>query len=349
MGRALRLDSVAFTIVGVMPPGFFGVDVGRTFDVIVPVAVAEPLIRNRDTVLNSSSTNFLTLAIRLRPGQTLDAATAGLRRVQPLIREAAIGDPTRFGTPQFVDRFLKAPFILLPAATGNSDLRLRYERPLMIVMVVVALVLLIACVNIANLSLARATTRRHELSVRVAQTHGALAGWLVVAQVALSMVLVVAAGLFGRSFTSLTTRHLGFRPEPVLIVTMNAQRTTVAPAQRLRLYARARDAVRALPGVADAAFSLTTPLSNQFDPLVAVSGLPATAAPVRPFGNLISPGWFNTFGTPIVAGRDLTDRDRAGGPRVAVVNEAFARKFLGGSSLLVELRQLSKLPAPQPE
>jgi putative ABC transport system permease protein len=433
IGRTLRLDSLPFTIVGVTPPDFFGADVGRTFDVVVPLG-DEPLIRGRETYLDSTGTMFLTVIARLRTEQSTDSAIAGLRRVQSEIREATLGDLVKRGRKQALDRYLKTPFALTPAATGYSGLRLRYQRPLLAIMTVVALVLLIACVNIANLLLARATARRHELSVRLAlgasrwqlvrqlftesvvlagagaalglllaawssrvlvrqlstpmntvfldlpidarmlaftigtaamtallfgtapafrasgvapmdalnehgratagQARGGLASWLVVAQVALSVILVVAAGLFVRTFASLTMRQLGFQPGPVLIVTMDAQRADVDPAERVPMYEGARDAVRALPNVADAAVSLTTPFSNAFTPPVEISGVPASETQGELFGNLISTGWFSTFGTPLIAGRDLTDRDRKGAPRVAVVNETFARKVFGGRTPL---------------
>jgi putative ABC transport system permease protein len=433
IGRRLRLDDVPCTIVGVMPADFSGPEVGRSFDVIVPIG-NEPLMRGRDSFLDSSGITFLTIIARLRPGQSLDAATTALRAVQSHIREATLGEIGRFGNRQSIDRYLKSPFVLASGSRGYSgarDLRGRYERPLFTIMIVVVLLLLIACMNIANLLVARATPRRHELSLRLAlgasratlvrqlltesavlysvgaafglalaavssrvlvrllstpdntvflavpldgrvlsftlaitvmttvlfgtapairasrvdpmdalkqhgrmisgQALGSVAAWLIVAQVALSVVLVAAAGLFVRTFVSLTKRPLGFEPAQVLVVNVDAHRVTNEPTQRLLTYERARDAVRALSDVSDAALSLTTPVGKgQFTPPVEISGVTDTRGPV--WGNLISPGWFVTFGTPLMAGRDLTDRDRPGAPRVAVVNEAFARKFAGGAS-----------------
>ncbi len=146
------------------------------------------------------------------------------------------------------------------------------------------------------------------------------------------MLLVFAAGLFVRTFTALATRQLGFQPDRVLVVTIDAQRTTVDPAQRVPLYERAREAVGALPNVADTTISFVTPFSNAFTPPLEVSGSQYGETYMEVFGNLISPGWFSTFGIPLIAGRDLADSDRQGAPRVAVVNEAFARKFLNGDN-----------------
>ena len=163
------------------------------------------------------------------------------------------------------------------------------------------------------------------------RTRPALSDWLIVVQVALSLVLVFASGLFVRTFVSLNTRPLGFEPAQVLLVNIDAHRTSNDAVQRITLYERLRGAVRDVPDVAEAALSLTTPVaSGQFTPSVEIEGISDTRGPV--WANLVSPGWFGTFRIQLVAGRDLADRDRAGAPRVAVVNEAFARKFAEGKS-----------------
>jgi putative ABC transport system permease protein len=437
IGRTVRLDGVSFTIIGVTPPNFFGTEVGRAFDFIVPLRL-EATTRGRDSALQSPGTNFLSIMARLRPEQSLESAAEGLRSVQMEIREATLG-PWSVGAPKHaLDRYLKTPFTLVPAATGYSNLRRSYARPLSVIAVVVGLVLLIGCVNIANLSLARAIGRRHELGVRRAlgasrwrlarqfftesvvlsgagaalgvlvaiyssrflvrqlstssdpvfvdvtidgrvlafaaavtaltavlfgtapalraagvaptdalkqqgrtstdSSQGGLMAWLVVVQVALSVVLVVAAGLFIRSFGSLATRQLGLRPDQVLVVTIDSHRTSVDPTERVALYERAREAVLALPNVEDAAVSFLTPVGGGgFTPPVEIStGTERTRADANGdvFGNLISPGWFATFGTRLVRGRDFTDSDRKGARRVAIVNEAFERKLLGGATAL---------------
>jgi predicted permease len=165
------------------------------------------------------------------------------------------------------------------------------------------------------------------------QVPAALSGSLIVVQVALSLILVFATGLFVRSFMSLSGRSLGFEPAKVAIVNINSHRSATPPAGRLAVYERVRDAVRAQPDVDGAALSLTVPVGGrQFTPLVEISGVTDTRGPV--WANLVSPGWFDTLGIPKIAGRDLTDADRAGTTRVAVVNESFVRKFASGRNPL---------------
>jgi predicted permease len=123
----------------------------------------------------------------------------------------------------------------------------------------------------------------------------------------------------------------------VLVASVNAHSAAIDPSQRLPLYERARDAVRALPGVSTAAVSYTTPPVTVISivPIDTISGGPTLNGMERMSAvNFITPGWFTTFGTRIVAGRDVADQDRQGTPRVALANHAFARKFLNGASPL---------------
>jgi putative ABC transport system permease protein len=423
IGRSLMLNGVSFTVVGVTPQRFSGLDVGRRADVIVPFGAA--------TSMPGSDNLQVTIMARRRADQTVEAATVALRRLQPQIRVASLPQDPRW-RQQDLDAYLRDGFVLLSGATGNSRLRLRYERPLGLLMAVVGLVLLIASANITNLLLARATDRRRELQVRAALgasrwrlIRGLLAESLVIAsvgaalgvalassgsslvlrqfstrinpvyldvsidstvalfaiavtgmvtllsgivpavrstqlvhpaflrttapsergrffgpsaalivlQVALSVVLVVGAGLFLRTFTSLMTVPLGFEPERVLMAAVNAADTRTPPSQRLVMFQRVRDAVRAVPGVADAAFSFLTPVSGP----ILLRPIEGRAIPERQrmsSVNLVSPGWFRTLGTRIVAGREFRDADRSGTSPVVVVNQAFVRKFLNSSNPL---------------
>ena len=163
-----------------------------------------------------------------------------------------------------------------------------------------------------------------------------LASPLVVVQVALSLVLVVAAGLFVRTFAALAAVDTGLDRDPVLIVTVDAQHSPVAPADRTEFFDRLRKAAAALPGVAHAGASFLTPMSgmgwnNSFE-MPDAAGLPETERVV--WLNAVSPGFFQAYGTSLLQGRDFTDADRLGSPRVAIVNQAFVRKYVKHPSAL---------------
>lgn len=432
VGRSLTLNRVAFTIVGVTPPEFFGPEVGRRFDVVVPIGT-EPVIRGDESGLDRRSMWWLQVMVRLRPGQAPAQAQAALAAVQPQIREATLPDDWR---PSDLASYFSDTLTVQPAASGVSSLRRRYERPLTTIMVVVGLVLLIACGNIANLQLARATARRHEMSLRQAlgasrwrlarqllaestllsvagatlgaflamwgsrllvralstqsrmvfldlafdwrllvftaavavgtalvfgtapalkaagaqpidaikdqgrgsggDGRGRLAGGLVVTQVALSLVLVIGAGLFVRTFATLTDLDLGLRPEGVLVANIGAERSVVASGDRAALYARLRDAAAAVPGVAHAALSAITPVSGStWNQRIEVpGGIESSERDRVSYVNPVSPGWFETMGTPVLAGRDLSAEDDVGGRRAVVVNETFVKRFLGDAEPL---------------
>jgi predicted permease len=432
IGRTQTIDHVPFTIVGVMPPEFFGTDVGTRSDVILPIGT-EPLMRGRDSQLDRATTSWLLIMARLKDGQTIDAAEQALRGVQPQIREATMPANASAETRA---RHFATPFGLQSAAGGTSSMRARYQQPILAIMAVVALVLLIACANVANLFLARAAARRREFSVRLAldasrwqlarqQLVEALllaaagsAGGLVVArwasellvrqlstqantvfldtsldwrvlaftasvavavallfgvvpalrasrtepidairehsrttpgergigfggalvagQVALCLVLVVAAGLFIRTFTTLATLNVGFDRDAVLLVRLDVSQKSAEPSQQLALYEQIATTVGAMPGVAHAAISEVTPVSGTItDVYVEAENGPQLAPPQNiSYRNVITPDWFATYGTRLVAGRDFDERDRLLSPPVAMVNETFVRRFLQGANPL---------------
>jgi predicted permease len=457
VGRPLVLDHVPFTIVGVIAPEFTGPTAGRTFDVATTLAAMDLVSpREMGSWLIGRSMWWLEIAARLKPGQSAEEATAALRSVQPQIREATMPPHWR---PEDQKQFLSQGFTLVPAATGSPDFRNRYERPLLVLMAVVGLVLLVACANIANLLLARADGRRHELTVRLAigasrlriarqllteslllATLGAALGlafahwgsrllvrqldtgeetvfvqlgldWrvlaftaavaiatallfgtapafragrvepqgalreqgrtltgdrrqglgspLVVAQVALSLVIVVGATLFLRTFTTLAARDLGFDRDGVLLVHVEAQGTApkaaqmvAKPVQIVALAERMLEAVQAVPGVERAAASTVTPVSHlQWDDTFEFPDASGSALSERErtiWINAVSPGFFSTYGTRLLAGRDVDRGDLVGAPDVAVVNQAFARKYTNGQSPLGHVVREMERPDKKP-
>ena len=428
VGRPITVQRVSFTIVGVMPSGFFGPDVGRMVDVMLPFA-DEPLIRRQETRLADKGSWWIQIMVRLRPGQSLEQASGALRVIQAQITDGA-------------SRRIE-PFTLVAAATGNSALRRRFETPLVAMVVAVGLVLLVACANIASLMLARTLARRRELTVRLAlgssrwriarllfieslilAAAGAVAGlmfaswssallvrqlstwqstvsldlgldWrvlaftvvvacvsaivaslapmlglkrlapgevlkdssrsiagdrrlsvrsaLVVAQIAVSFALVVAAGLFLRTFASLNRLPLGFVPEPLLVAELNLQASGGPPEGRAARVERLHDAVAAVPGVRFAAVSSTRQLTGGgwASGLFAISDGEMT--PSRPplWLNGTTPGWFETMGIPLRSGRDFQREDRTGSRPVALVNETFVHRFLSGKQPLGQSVRLS--------
>ena len=432
LGKSIELDRVPFTIIGVTAPEFTGVDQGTAYEVAIPLA-AEVLMRGseEESAMDQRTWWWMRVMARLKPGDTMDRAGTALRGVQPQMRQATLPDNYR---PKDLPNYLKDPFGLRAAANGPNGLGRQYKDPLYIIMAVVALVLLIACANIANLLLARANARRHELSVRVAlgasrwriarqllaesallsacgtalglffaqwgarllvldmsgpstlsaldvgldwrvllftaaiatatallfgivpamrstrvspneaikeqgrsivgESRFGFGSMLVVAQVALSLVLIVGAGLFMRTFSTLSSVRLGFEPDPLLMVSANAKRSTVDPAARAGLYERLREAAASVPGVRSAALQNITPLTNsQWDTLIEnPEGMSLPEKERDVYVNQISPGFFATYGTPILAGRDFTAQDTLSSPHVVIVNETFAKKYFRGAN-----------------
>jgi putative ABC transport system permease protein len=442
IGRAISVNGVPFTIVGVSPPGFLGPEVGQAMDVFLPLA-AEGAIRGINSALDGRSSWWLQVMIRLDPEQTIAGATAALNAARPAIREATIPldapEERRAG-------YLKDDFVLESAATGISPLRNRFAQPLTVIMCVVAAVLLITCANIANLMLARASSRRREMSVRLAlgasrlrlggqvlveslllagagavsglvmaqwgaallvrqlgtgassvtldlspdwrvlgftalvalsatllfglapalglggvspgevlkeqsrsvrgERRFGLRGALVVVQIAISFALVAGAGLFVRTFATLVSTPLGFDPDRLLIVGVDARKVDVPPDQQVAYYQRVTEAIAATPGVSRASLSFMTPMSGRgWNGRVEIEGGPVrTGKEQVAWINAVAPGWFETYGMRLVAGRDIADSDASGGEEIAVVNEAFVRKFAAPGSPIGQRMTLTAGP-----
>jgi predicted permease len=158
---------------------------------------------------------------------------------------------------------------------------------------------------------------------------------LVVAQIAVSLVLVVAAGLFLRTFVSLDRLPLGFAPEPLLVVELNLQASGGPFELRGARVERLREAAAAVPGVRSASVSAIRLLTGGgwSSGMVGVGDGPMsrTGPGAGLWLNATTPGWFETMGMPLRSGRDFEAGDRVGSRPVAIVNEAFVRRYLPGN------------------
>ena len=435
VGHTVTMSGVPLTIVGVAPAGFFGADIAAAPELWWPIQLTprfDPELKND---LTSRNTEWRRIIGRLRPGRTRAEANAELSawldrdtadRFERFRRQ-------RGGAVTGADRAaFQRSLALQSGATGDTFLRQRYARPLVILMIVVAVVLLIACANVANLLLARAMSRTHEISVRMAigagrirlvrqfltestllSIGGAVAGLLVAvaidrvllsfvpgqdsvlragidtrvllftaavatatglifgivpavsatgrhvaltlgeraattgrrhtllmqhgllaSQVALSVIVLVAAGLFLRSLQNLQRLTLGFEPERLTVFRL-ATPGGYATEQRMTLARGVTDALAQQSEVRGASVSQFGLLSNMNRSVnIAIPG--RTASPqesARSLGAFVSPGYFNVTGTRLLGGRDFTRDDAAGTARVAVVNQTMARRFFGGAAI----------------
>jgi putative ABC transport system permease protein len=430
VGKQIAIEERPFTIVGVTPPEFFGLQVGSAPDFWIPLAT-EPLLRPTSW-LRSGNYNWLSVVGRLKPGISSDKARADLDLIfnQVLMERAS-----RIENEHDRRQFLSQKIQVTSASNGLPRLRQQFSKPLLILMVVVAVVLLIACANIANLLLARATSRRREFAVRLAlgasryrlirqllteslllSFLGGLAGlllafWgssllvhlmsssqtpiklelgpnpsvlafaalaslltnvlfgvapalratrinvnhalkenslaasgsrsgtvlgkaLVVSQVALSLVLVIGAGLFVRSLRNLKTLDAGFDRDNVLLAGLDPGKAGYKDAALANFYSRLVEQTRQIPGVQSASLSMLTPISGgSVDYPASVEGYAAQPnEDPTVYVNSVSARYFETMGTPLLLGRDFNEQDGVNTSRVAVINETMMNYYFRGTN-----------------
>ena len=202
IGKPIVLDGHVFTVVGVTEPSFFGVRVGESFDLALPVS-AKPVISGQADYLDRRSDSWLRLMGRLKPGVSIERAEAAVRALQPATREATMPPGVRV---DFAKTYLRDPFKLLPGAKGSSSLRSRYSHALWVLMAVAGLVLLVACTHVASLSLARTAARSREIALRV--SIGASRMRLVRQFLIESVVVGLSGATLGLGFASWASRVL---------------------------------------------------------------------------------------------------------------------------------------------
>jgi predicted permease len=214
IGHAITLDKVPFTIIGVMPRGFFGAEPGKAPDIWAPLNLAHQIGDER--CIASRSCWFLSVMGRLKPGLTMSAAAAQFRVISPESMKATL--PPDWGG-EGRKRFLRMQLRPNPGATGSSFLRRRFSNPLEILMILVGVVLLIACANMANLLIARSASRHRETAVRLAIGAGR---WRLIRQLLTESVLISVLGAaLGLAFAEWSVRLLvGFlevRSSPIAL------------------------------------------------------------------------------------------------------------------------------------
>jgi predicted permease len=431
VGQGLLVNGQHMTVVGIAPPGFHGVEVGESLDVFVPLMMQPQVIPTWTRGLNDWRVRWLTIMARLKPGVSVGQAKAS---VNVLYGQLLLEDLARIETKsqRFRTEFPKKRLELLPGGRGVSGLRDQSKTPLLMLMGMVGLVLLIACANVANLLLARASSREKEIALRLAlgasrgrlvrqllvecvvlslaggalgiafsvwtadlllralplegaarvlsadpdlrvglfalalslltgvafglmpalqstrpdlaptlkNESGTLMGGsapfrfrkgLVVAQVALSLLLLIGAGLFTRSLMNLRQLDPGFEPQSLLAFSVDPSLNGYPLERRVALFEQIRDDIAAEPGVRSVSLAEEALMTDSHNSsTVTVEGYePKDGENVNPDLNAVGTQFFSTLGIPLLAGRDFTDADRTGAPKVAIVNETFARYFFG--------------------
>ena len=428
IGKTIKLKDQPFTVIGVTPRAFFGEAVGRAPDVWAPLMM-EPPLSGSQSYLREVNVNWLRVMARCqaadcqqRAQSELNNSLAQLKNEPPPMGPAA-GRITRLE--------------VMPGAQGLAGFRDEFGKPLRILMAAVILVLLIACANVANLLLARATSRQREVAVRMAIGAGRfrlirqfltesfllafvggviglfLAWWgtrillvlasggsvpipinvepnrriltftiavsvataiisglapaiivtrqrltsalktstmsrprlwlsrpLVVAQVALSLLLLTGAGLFVKTLRNLRAVDLGFAADDIVQVRIDPQGSGYKREQLPQLYSSLLERIRSAPGVESASMAATGFRSGMSRTCcLAVEGReprPAEDAQVQTLS--ATPGYFQTMGLSLLAGRDFTWQEiptkRGEFGKVAVVNKTLAQNYFGDSSPL---------------
>jgi predicted permease len=433
LGKTITVRQATLTVIGVAPRGFFGETVGSTPDFWVPISMQLQVVPGRDWLHVQPNpiqkVQWLHVFGRLQPGYTLAQVQTEVNVILKRNLEESYASLSAEQKRQFMDQRIRAR----PAAEGASELRGEVQQPLFVIFAAVGTVLLICCVNVANLLLARANSRRREVMVRLAlgankfrivrqlmtesliiSVLGACGGLFfaqsgaqlllrmasdpknpiqvditldgrvlaftlgiallttllfglapafraartgigtalregaggmtqsagrlflsksfVVAQVALSLTLVVGAGLFLRTLMNLKSMDLGYPRERLLTMRLDGAAAGYKDKQLVALYSRIREALASAPGVNEATYSENGLLSTtDSEDDVEAEGYPKRGKDAESTRwDEVAPGYFATVRIPILLGREISERDKPGMPLACVINQTFAKHFFAG-------------------
>lgn len=437
VGRKVLVNRHPMTVIGVAAPAFRGIDVGEVPSLWIPAAMSAQAIPGFNDMLNRR-VRWMQVLGRLRPDVTLAQAKTGLQ----LWFKAMLEEDTRRAefpriTAERRQQFLASTLVLTPAPQGHSILRRRLTQPLWVLLAATAVLLGLACLNVAGLFLARGSARDREISTRLAlgASRGrigrqlladslliALAGGLlgvvlaplamktliaflprdaaanalqsivdtrlllfaflvsvatglltgfapalqagrgslisslkerggtafgglrlrraiVTAQIAFTLILVIGAALFVRTLTELMAKGPGFDTSSLISFGIDPVRNGYSPSEATQLIRRIHDEIRASRSTqtsAVARFQLLT--GGSWNNSMTIQTNERTITDREVHQNAVTPGFFATLGTRIVAGRDFDERDSLpaseGGQRVAIVNEAFVKRYFGARNPL---------------
>jgi len=429
IGKQINLNNAAFTIIGVTPQEFSGVmGEGNAPDLTIPL-MTEPLVRGNNTNLNQQGLWWLLMMGRLKPGATMEQARA---EFEPVFQRTAFENLSRPANQTQAASIATQDYPRLavePGRRGDTHWGWYQRQSLYLLTAVVGLVLLIACVNVANLLLARSSERQKEIAVRLAlgarrfrlvrqlltesallavaggalgllfalwgrdlllklrfsgremsslQTgldlrvlaftfaisvltgllFGLIPAWratrvdltpalkdtgrssaghsrslvgksLVVAQVALSLLLLIGAGLFLRTLRNLQHVTPGFKTENLLLFRVDPRLSGYQGERLAQLYQRMFDRIEAVPGVRSVSFSRHPLLAGSSGRRgFYLAGQNADRNNPRSANiHIVRANFFETMEIPVQLGRSLSPRDDAGAPSVVVINQTLARRF----------------------
>jgi len=429
LGRTMVIGGKPITIIGVAPASFYGLYVGDRVDVYLPLGAAALLHSRAENPITNPTAWWLTPVGRLRPGVSAKAAAAQLAALSPAVMRATMpGD-----WPKEAPDYLRQYFDIAPASLGFSNARDTLWEPLLILTVLVAVLLVLACANIANLQLSRALNRRREFAIRnalgasrmriarqvllesvLASSLGAAMGFLLApaatrllmaaysternslkldlqpdglilafsaglaivtallfglvpalhassvmpgdslrpvlsspgsgagrvrrvllgVQVGLAVVLTTGAILFSGTLATLMTLDAGFHTENVLLMQVETSRAGLTQYDRAAFYRRLLERCKTVPGVQSVSASYVTPINGSSWQLDISVETEDGLRPGHAYFNFVTPGFFETFSTPVTQGRSLNEADDGRAPRVALVNQEFVDRVLGGGSAL---------------